>query len=100
MPSSCVAPCHRSALGADISDGTINCVCVTSLFSDVQRAVAASIPVGVDMNVNILTSGYWPTYPVVDANLPAELNNYQQVWLLSRSGRGISCCMRSHHHAS
>jgi cullin 4 len=49
------------------------------LCAPVQKAVAASIPTGVDMNVNILTSGYWPTYPVVDANLPAELNNYQQV---------------------
>lgn len=37
------------------------------------------IPAGIDMNVNILTSGYWPTYPVVDAKLPAELNAYQQV---------------------
>lgn len=30
------------------------------------------------MNVNIMTAGYWPTYPVVDARLPAELNEYQQ----------------------
>jgi cullin-4 len=58
-----------------------------------SKAVAASIPVGVDMNVNILTSGYWPTYPVVDANLPAELNNYQQVfkefYLSKHSGRRL-----------
>ena len=37
------------------------------------------IPGGLDMNVNILTSGYWPSYPIVDAKLPAELNDYQQV---------------------
>ena len=40
------------------------------------------------MNVNILTSGYWPTYPVVDANLPAELNTYQQVHFVLRHDRG------------
>ncbi len=44
-----------------------------------QSAVQTRIPAGIDMNVNILTSGYWPTYPVVDAKLPAELNAYQQV---------------------
>lgn len=34
------------------------------------------------MNVNILTSGYWPSYPIIDAKMPAELNDYQQ----ARSG--------------
>lgn len=89
----------RSAPGADASDFIPAVQCSLLVFSAVQKAVAASIPVGVDMNVNILTSGYWPTYPVVDANLPAELNTYQQVWLLSRSGRGTFCCMRLQHHA-
>ena len=36
------------------------------------------IPGGFDMNVNILTSGYWPSYPIVDAKMPAELSDYQQ----------------------
>ena len=31
------------------------------------------------MNVNILTSGYWPSYPIIDAKMPGELNDYQQV---------------------
>jgi hypothetical protein len=36
----------------------------------------------VDINVNVLTSGYWPTYPTVNVKLPAELGNHQ-VWHLS-----------------
>ena len=86
--SSGAAPCHRSAPGADVSDCTAAAQCSSLVYSGVQKAVAASIPVGVDMNVNILTSGYWPTYPVVDANLPAELNTYQQVCFLCMSDKG------------
>eukprot|EP00873_Tetraselmis_striata_P009147 jgi/Tetstr1/429411/TSEL_019321.t1 len=47
------------------------------------RAFAASsarIPEKTDMSVNVLTSGYWPTYPVMDAKLPEELNTYQEVF--------------------
>ena len=29
------------------------------------------------MSAHILTSGYWPSYPVLDAQLPAELTQYQ-----------------------
>ena len=29
------------------------------------------------MSAHILTSGYWPSYPVLEANLPAELTQYQ-----------------------
>ncbi len=43
------------------------------------------IPGGFDMNVNILTSGYWPSYPIVDAKMPAELSDYQQVLVFVRS---------------
>ncbi len=43
------------------------------------------IPGGFDMNVNILTSGYWPSYPIVDAKMPAELSDYQQVLGFDRS---------------
>ena len=49
-----------------------------------QAVVRNRIPGGFDMNVNILTSGYWPSYPIVDAKMPAELSDYQQVhcWTL------------------
>ena len=72
-------PCHCSPTSPGISTIRPAVQCSLLVCTTVQKAVAASIPVGVDMNVNILTSGYWPTYPVVDANLPAELNSYQQV---------------------
>ncbi len=28
------------------------------------------LPQGIDMNVSVLTAGFWPTYPVADAKLP------------------------------
>ena len=33
-----------------------------------------------DLNVNVLTSGFWPTYPVTDMILPQEFLNCQQVF--------------------
>ena len=32
------------------------------------------------MNVNVLTSGYWPSYPHLEATLPDELTRYQAVF--------------------
>ena len=42
-----------------------------------QATAKARIPPGFDMNVSILTSGYWPTYPIQDAVLPEELSQSQ-----------------------
>ena len=33
-----------------------------------------------EMNVQVLTCGYWPTYPVVDAQLPEEVAQCQEVF--------------------
>ncbi len=43
----------------------------------VQTSVKAKCPPGLEMSAHILTSGYWPSYPVLDAKLPAELTQYQ-----------------------
>jgi len=48
----------------------------TELSSDVMGAFRMSshfteqLPNGIDMTVSVLTSGFWPTYPVADAKLP------------------------------
>ena len=59
----------------------------------VQAAVQRKLPVGLEMNVNVLTSGYWPTYPIVEATLPKELATYSQVfmdhYLQKHSGRRL-----------
>ncbi|KAK9826788.1 hypothetical protein WJX81_000888 [Elliptochloris bilobata] len=59
-----------------------------------RSATAKSrIPPGFDMNVSILTSGYWPTYPILDAVLPEELSRSQAVfkdfYLSKHSGRRL-----------
>lgn len=43
----------------------------------VQTSVKSRCPPGLDMSAHILTSGYWPSYPVLEAKLPAELTQYQ-----------------------
>ncbi|KAG7019515.1 Cullin-4 [Cucurbita argyrosperma subsp. argyrosperma] len=35
------------------------------------------LPMGIEMSVHVLTTGYWPTYPPMDVRLPHELNVYQ-----------------------
>ncbi|XP_071441003.1 cullin-4A [Hetaerina americana] len=35
---------------------------------------------GTDLTVNILTMGYWPTYPVVEVTPPAEMVHHQDVF--------------------
>lgn len=45
------------------------------------------------MNVHVLTSGYWPTYPIMEARLPMELGEYQetfkQFYLQKHNGRRL-----------
>eukprot|EP01023_Acetabularia_acetabulum_P049241 TRINITY_DN5249_c0_g1_i7.p1 TRINITY_DN5249_c0_g1~~TRINITY_DN5249_c0_g1_i7.p1 ORF type:complete len:627 (+),score=66.81 TRINITY_DN5249_c0_g1_i7:256-1881(+) len=49
---------------------------------------------GIDLNVNVLTSGFWPTYPVSEAQLPEELSQYQdkfkQFYLSKHTGRKLT----------
>lgn len=32
------------------------------------------LPVGLDVNIRVLTSGFWPSYPVVDLTLPEGIS--------------------------
>ncbi|KAL3616891.1 Cullin-4 [Castilleja foliolosa] len=51
------------------------------------------LPSGIEMSVHVLTTGYWPTYPPMDARLPHELNLYQDIfkefYLSKYSGRRL-----------
>ena len=48
---------------------------------------------GMDLTVNILTMGYWPTYPPTEVTLPAEMVQYQELfkrfYLAKHSGRKL-----------
>lgn len=51
------------------------------------------------MNVSILTSGYWPSYPLYEARLPDELTRHQQVFkvgAVSTCDDGLSEYMQHH----
>lgn len=47
----------------------------------------------IDLTVNILTMGYWPTYPVLEVTLPMEMVQYQTIfnkfYLGKHSGRKL-----------
>lgn len=62
---------------------------------------------GIDVNVQVLTSGFWPTYPVLDCALPEELAAAQHVfsehYLQKHSGRKLAwinslgtCIIKAH----
>lgn len=57
-----------------------------------QGMVKAKLPPGIDMNVNVLTSGYWPSYPHLEAKLPDELTRYQTVFKVSIVFSVMLCC--------
>ena len=38
-----------------------------------SREAQAKMTAGLEANVRVLTSGFWPSYPIVTGNLPAEI---------------------------
>jgi len=48
----------------------------------------------IDMNVNVLTAGCWPTYPAIAVNIPDQLKNlqdkFQNFYLGKHSGRKLT----------
>ncbi|KAJ1564755.1 Cullin-4A, partial [Cladochytrium tenue] len=55
----------------------------------------------VDLTVNVLTAGFWPTYSVAPVNLPPELERCQQVfkeyYMSKYSGRQLTWCAQLGH---
>ncbi|CAK9238319.1 unnamed protein product [Sphagnum troendelagicum] len=51
------------------------------------------LPSGIELNVHVLTTGYWPTYPPMEVRVPLELNVYQDIfkefYLSKHSGRRL-----------
>jgi Cullin family len=47
----------------------------------------------IDLTVNILTMGYWPSYPLLEVTLPIEMVQYQEIfnkfYLGKHSGRKL-----------
>lgn len=48
---------------------------------------------GLDLNVHVLTSGFWPSYPIMESILPDEINAAQSIfkdfYLSKHSGRKL-----------
>lgn len=48
---------------------------------------------GIDLTVNILTMGYWPSYPQIDVLMPPQLvrlqTQFNQYYLSKHSGRKL-----------
>ena len=49
---------------------------------------------GLDMSINVLTDGYWPTYPIVNLILPPDLAKsldvFKGFYLGNHSGRKLT----------
>ncbi|XP_033637591.1 cullin-4A-like [Asterias rubens] len=58
-----------------------------------QHIQHQNIPGNVDLTVNILTMGYWPTYTPMEVHLPAEMVKLQEIfkhfYLSKHSGRKL-----------
>lgn len=58
-----------------------------------RQATRDRLPQGLEMYVNVLTAGYWPTYAPMEVNLPKEISDYQDVfkdfYLEKHSGRRL-----------
>ena len=50
-------------------------------------------PPALDLNVNILTMGYWPSYPPVEVHLPPDMftlqKTFNEFYLSKHSGRKL-----------
>jgi len=68
---------------------------------------AAKLPHEIDMSVQVLTSGYWPTYPPMECRLPALMAEAQEVfrefYTAKHSGRRLhwqnslgQCAVKAH----
>lgn len=60
---------------------------------DIAAAFRASeeyerLPRGMDVNMRVLTAGFWPSYPVIDMKLPADIQKCGSLRVL----RGRSAC--------
>ncbi|XP_014681402.1 PREDICTED: cullin-4A-like [Priapulus caudatus] len=58
-----------------------------------QHLQNISSPDNIDLTVNILTMGYWPTYVPVEVHMPPEMVSYQEIfkkfYLAKHSGRKL-----------
>ncbi|XP_013419680.1 cullin-4A [Lingula anatina] len=58
-----------------------------------QHTSNLDVPGSIDLNVNILTMGYWPTYTPMEVHLPTEMVKYQEIftkfYLGKHSGRKL-----------
>ncbi|CAH2050844.1 unnamed protein product, partial [Iphiclides podalirius] len=72
-----------------------------------QHLAASQECGGLELSVYILTMGFWPTYPVAEVRLPAELTRHQdhfaKFYLAKHSGRKLQwqatlghCVLRAH----
>lgn len=62
---------YTSKLEGMIKDEALSKEVAAAFRASPQATDAAAQPgCGVDMHVRVLTSGFWPSYPVIEANLP------------------------------
>lgn len=61
--------------------GNVTGTAIATTTSTTTNAHLASVAPGLDMSVHVLTSGFWPSYPVLECTLPDELAAAQKVFM-------------------
>lgn len=52
-----------------------------------------NVPGNIELTVNILTMGYWPTYVPMEVHLPAEVMNIDVLYQVSVMHLDITCSL-------
>lgn len=55
----------------------VDITCVSFVF--LQYMQCQNIPGNIELTVNILTMGYWPTYVPMEVHLPPEVSAAEQI---------------------
>jgi hypothetical protein len=98
-------PCSHGNAVCTISSESLRYDPTTSLIQDIELSreinesfrqsaqARTKLPSGIELNVHVLTTGYWPTYPPMEVRVPLELNVYQDIfkefYLSKHSGRRL-----------
>lgn len=90
VPAACAAPSDHVVISCLSSfqssmqtcdgciHGSTHLLSLVQVSKDIAVQFKASeeykrLPAGLDVNIRVLTSGFWPTYPVMDITLPADI---------------------------
>lgn len=75
-------------------EGMFKDINISKDLMDAFRSQLSQSPTDIEMNVHVLTQGFWPPYPKVEITLPTELSSlqekYKSFYLSKHNGRKVT----------